>query len=57
MKQWTKIADAMGVPLSDPERVAAVLDALEANFRPLTQQIPHDCEPAPAFHALERKRP
>jgi hypothetical protein len=54
MKPWKNLADLLGVPLSDPDRVAATLDALEQSFRPLTGQLPHDAEPAPAFRPVER---
>ena len=54
MKQWKNIAEALGVRLSDPERVSASLDSLEKVFRPLVGKIPYDGEPAPVMRPVER---
>ena len=54
MKPWKEIAASLGVPLAAPERVTPALDALEQSFRPLVAEIPHDAEPAPSFHPIER---
>ena len=42
-KDWTKTAEALGIPL--PLNTAA-LDSLEAVFRPLVSTIPLETEPA-----------
>jgi hypothetical protein len=51
MKDWKLIAAASGfsIPEADLERMAPVLDALEAAFRPLVQDIPPETEPAIIF--------
>jgi hypothetical protein len=51
MKDWKLIAAASrwNIPEADLERIAPVLDALEASFRPLVRSIPPDIEPAPTF--------
>ena len=48
MPDWRSIAHARQYPLTDPEidRIAPVLDALEASFRPLVNALPHETEPA-----------
>ena len=52
MKNWKKIAESseLHIPEPDLERITPTLDALEAAFRPLTKNIPHDMEPAVAFY-------
>ena len=52
MKNWKKIAEAsqIRIPEADLDRITPALDALEAAFRPLTKDIPHDVEPAVAFY-------
>jgi hypothetical protein len=52
MKNWKKIAEAseLRIPEPDLDRITPSLDALEATFRPLTKDIPHDVEPAVAFY-------
>ena len=48
MPDWRGIAQARRYPLTDQEidRIAPVLDALEAAFRPLAEGLPHETEPA-----------
>lgn len=48
MPDWRSIAHARQFPLTDAEleRIAPVLDALEAAFRPLAKALPHETEPA-----------
>jgi hypothetical protein len=55
MKNWKNIADASGIaiPEADLDRITPTLDDLEAAFRPLVKQIPHDVEPATVFRAGE----
>jgi hypothetical protein len=52
-KDWKKMARANGLAVPDAalERIAASLDALETDFRPLARALPPDAEPALAFHA------
>ncbi len=47
MNRWKDI------PEEALERIAPVLDALEAAFRPLAAAIPEDVEPAVTFKAEE----
>jgi len=51
MKDWRTLATAQGldIPSEELERVAPVLEALEAAFRPLVKSIPIDIEPAVTF--------
>ncbi len=46
MTDWVQMGQARGIPPEDIDRVAAVLDSLEAAFRPLAKQIPPETEPA-----------
>jgi hypothetical protein len=46
MTDWRKLGEARGIPPEDLDRVASVLESLEAAFRPLAQQIPPSTEPA-----------
>jgi hypothetical protein len=50
-KDWKKIARASGLPILDAEleRITPVLDALEAAFRPLTEDLPPSLDPAVTF--------
>ncbi len=52
-KDWKALARASGLTIPAPalERIAQTLDALEADFRPLTRALPPQTEPAIAFHA------
>ncbi|MGO4882257.1 MAG: hypothetical protein ACLP59_15700 [Bryobacteraceae bacterium] len=52
-KDWKKIARANGltIPEASLDRIAAPLDSLEADFRPLARALPPETEPAVAFHA------
>lgn len=53
MKNWKRIAEVegFGIPEPDLDRIAPVLDGLEAALRPLVASIPHEIEPATAFRA------
>ena len=55
MKDWKKIARASGLPIPDAEleRIAPVLDALEAAFRPLVKDLTPDLEPCVVFSVEE----
>jgi hypothetical protein len=46
MTDWIQIGKARGIPPEDLNRVAAVVEALEAASHPLAQQIPPETEPA-----------
>ncbi len=52
MKNWKKIAEAneLRIPEPDLDRITPALEALDAAFRPLAKDIPHDVEPAIAFY-------
>jgi len=58
-KDWKKIARANGLAIPDAalERIAAALDALEADFRPLARALAPETEPALAFHATLAAEP
>jgi hypothetical protein len=45
---WRALAHARALNISDADldRIAPVLESLDAAFRPLARQIPHDVEPA-----------
>ena len=51
MRNWKQIACglSLAIPESDIEKIAPVMDGLEAAFRPLADEIPHDVEPAVVF--------
>ena len=53
MKDWKRIAQASGIQATDAEleRSAAILAALEKEFRPLTANLPPESEPATEFNA------
>jgi hypothetical protein len=53
MKNWKQMAEAAGLEIPDIDRIAPALDGLEAAFRPLVRNIPHDVEPALIFRAAE----
>jgi hypothetical protein len=50
-KDWKRIAEGLrlGIPEPDLERITAVLEAMEAAFRPLVAAMPFDVEPAVVF--------
>lgn len=50
-RNWKSIAEALnlGIPPQDLEKIAPVLDAMDAAFRPLVETIPLDTEPAITF--------
>jgi hypothetical protein len=52
MKDWKSIAIALSldIPDTDLEKIAPVMDTLEAAFRPLVREIPLETEPAVIFH-------
>ena len=52
MKNWKLIASGLnlGIPEEDLEKILPTMDALEASFRPLVADIPHETEPAVIFH-------
>ena len=45
MKDWKQIAESAGLAIPDIDRITPALDSLEAAFRPLVKEIPHDAEP------------
>jgi len=51
MRNWKQIASGFNLELSDSdiERIAPVMDGLEAAFRPLASSIAHEIEPAVVF--------
>ncbi len=51
------MAEAAGLAIPDIERIAPALDGLEAAFRPLVKNIPHDVEPALIFRAAPEETP
>ena len=57
MKQWKQIAEAAGLEIPDIGRITPALDALEAAFRPLLKDIPHDAEPPMVFRAAAEDLP
>lgn len=48
MKNWKVIASGNGLNLTDEQiaKITPPLDALEAAFRPMVSQIPHEIEPS-----------
>jgi len=56
MKNWKLMAEAAGLDIPDMDRITAPLDGLEAAFRPLVQNIPHDVEPALIFRAATEEQ-
>jgi hypothetical protein len=56
MKNWELIAAAsdFDIPQAELERIAPVLDALEAAFRPLVGNIPPETEPVIFFRPEEQ---
>ena len=48
MQDWRSIALAkrVGIPDADLDGIVAVLESLDASFRPLVVTIPRDVEPA-----------
>ena len=51
MKNWKLIAQAneFDIPEAELDRIAPALDALEAAFRPLADNIPLETEPVIVF--------
>ncbi len=47
MTDWKKIAEAADppIPAADIEKIAPLLEALEAAFRPLQRSIPPETDP------------
>jgi len=56
MKNWKVMAEAAGLDIPDMDRITAALDGLEASFRPLVKNIPHDVEPALSFRAAAEEQ-
>lgn len=54
MKDWKLIVKGHGLDISDSEleRIEPALDALEAAFRPLTEQIPIQLDPVIVFRPI-----
>ena len=52
MKNWKLVASSrnLDIPEADVEKITPAMDALEAAFRPLVRDIPHETEPAVIFH-------
>jgi hypothetical protein len=50
-RDWKRIAEGLqlGIPEADLDRITAVLDAMEAAFRPLVADLPFETEPAVVF--------
>jgi len=50
-RDWNLIANGIApeIPASELEKVVNVLQALETQFAPLRQSLPHDTEPAVIF--------
>jgi hypothetical protein len=51
MTDWRLVAQARcpEIPAAEVERIAPVLEALEAAFAPLAARIPVECQPAAEF--------
>jgi hypothetical protein len=51
MRDWKLVAAGLdlGIPAGDIDKIAPVLDALQASFRPLVEAIPFETEPAVVF--------
>ena len=57
-RDWNLIAKGIApeIPERELEKVVSVLQALETQFAPLRQSLPHETEPAvifPSLHAPE----
>jgi hypothetical protein len=57
-RDWNLIAKGIAPEIPEPEleKVVSVLQALETQFAPLRQSLPHETEPAvifPSLHAPE----
>ena len=52
MKNWKQIASAanLDIPAEQMDRIAPVLDGLEAAFGALARDIPPDLDPAVTLH-------
>ena len=50
------MAEAAGLDIPDMDRITGALDGLEAAFRPLVENIPHDVEPALIFRTAEEQQ-
>ena len=55
MKDWKRIAEAHGLPLTarEMDRITPALDALEETFRPLLRELTPDLEPDVELHLAE----
>ncbi len=56
-RDWKAVAGALApdIPETDLDRITPALDALEAAFRPLAAEIPHETEPAVVFFCPAEK--
>jgi hypothetical protein len=59
MTDWRLTAKARcpDIPAAEVERIAPVLEALEAALAPLAARIPIGCEPATAFRVERAEEP
>lgn len=50
-RDWHALARALALDIPEPDldRIKPALDALEAAFRPLAGNVPHEVEPAVVF--------
>ena len=53
MTDWRSIARAHGIPDADVDRVVAPLETLEQVFRPLTESLRSEMEPATIYRPEE----
>jgi hypothetical protein len=55
MKDWKRIAEAHGLPLTarEMDRITPALNALEETFRPLLRELTPDLEPDVELHLAE----
>jgi hypothetical protein len=55
MRNWKQVAEGLGTGIPEPqaEKIAPILDDLEAVFAPLKKSIPIDTEPATVFRPLD----
>jgi hypothetical protein len=55
VRNWKALAKGLGLDAAAADRIAAPLDALESEFRPLTAGLTPDLEPATGFRAEENE--
>jgi len=58
MRNWKQIASGfnLDIPESAIDKIAPVMDGLEATFRPLAGKIPHETEPAVIFQIVPEEK-